>query len=248
MATVSQSAAVRPAIHFIGRGGFVDKYFYFAMSLLVAGIVVYGFGHTVDHNLIHAAPARPLLLWFHGAAFSGWVVFFIFQSTLVRTHNVKWHRLFGWFGAALGTAMVVLGVATAIVMTRFDTHTLHEPGGDAFLIVPFYDVAAFATLFGLAVIWRKKPELHRRLMFVATCGLLAAAFGRIPFVSEHLAFYWALDGVILLGVVRDLIVNRSIHKVYLVTLPVLIACQAFVVHTMANGSAWWLKIADRILG
>ena len=39
MATVSHSAAVRPAFHFAGRGGLVDKYFYFAMSLLVAGIV-----------------------------------------------------------------------------------------------------------------------------------------------------------------------------------------------------------------
>jgi len=248
MATVSQSATVRPPVHFTGRGGIVDKYFYFAMSLLVAAIVVWGFSHTVDQNLIHPAVPRPLILWFHAAAFSAWVVFFIFQSTLVRTHNVKWHRFFGWFGAALGTAMVVLGVTTAIVMTRFDAHSLHEPGGDAFLIVPFYDVAAFATLFTLAVLWRKKPELHRRLIFIATCGLLAAAFGRMPYLAPHLFFYWALDGVILLGVVRDLLVNRRVHKVYLIAVPTLILCQAFVIHTMTSGSAWWLRIADGILG
>ncbi len=188
MATVSHSAAARPAVHFAGRNGLVDKYFYFSMSLLVAGIVVWGFNHTVDQNLFHPAVPRPLILWFHGGAFSTWVLFFIFQSTLVRTHNVKWHRFFGWFGAGLATAMVVLGVMTAIVMTRFDSHTLHEPGGDAFLIVPFYDVAAFATLFTLAVLWRKKPELHRRLIFVATCGLLAAAFGRFPYLSDTTSF------------------------------------------------------------
>ncbi len=248
MASVSQSAIVRRNVQVTGRGGLVDKYFYFAMSLLVAAIVVWGFSHTVDQNLFHAAPPRPLLLWFHGSAFSGWVLFFIFQSALVRTHNVKWHRFFGWFGAALGTVMVALGVTTAIVMTRFDTQTLHEPGGDAFLIVPFYDVAAFATLFTLAVLWRKKPELHRRLIFVATCGLLAAAFGRFPYLSDHNLFYVGVDAVILLGVVRDLLVNRRVHRVYLIAVPALILCQAIVVYTMANGSAWWLRIADRILG
>jgi FtsH-binding integral membrane protein len=239
---------VRPPVHFTGRGGIVDKYFYFAMSLLVAAIVVWGFSHTVDQNLIHPAVPRPLILWFHAAAFSAWVVFFIFQSTLVRTRNVKWHRFFGWFGAALGTAMVPLGITTSIIMGRFDTYVKHEPGSDAFLIVPFYDVAAFATLFTLAVLWRKKPELHRRLIFIATCGLLAAAFGRMPYLAPHLFFYWALDGVILLGVVRDLLVNRRVHKVYLIAVPTLILCQAFVIHTMTSGSAWWLRIADGILG
>jgi hypothetical protein len=77
MATASQTAAVRPDFHLAGRGGLVDKYFYFAMSLVMAGIVVWGFSKTVDHNLIHAAPPRPMVLWFHGAVFSTWVLFFI---------------------------------------------------------------------------------------------------------------------------------------------------------------------------
>lgn len=247
MATVSQTANAHPTVHFAGRNGLVDKYFYFAMSLLAAGIVVWGFSHTVDHNLFHAAVPRPLILWFHGGAFSAWIVFFIFQSTLVRTHNVKWHRFFGWFGAALATAMVPLGITTSIVMGRFDTHTLHEPGIDAFLIVPWYDMAAFATFIGLAILWRKKPEFHRRLIFIGTCGLLDAAFGRNDTIFNHNLYFWCLDGVILLGVVRDLVVNRRIHKVYLVSLPVLIVCQAFVIHTFASASAWWLRIADGVL-
>jgi hypothetical protein len=248
MATVSQSASVNPSVRFTGRNGLVDKYFYFAMGLLAAAIVVWGFSHTVDENLLHAAPPRPLLLWFHGAAFSGWIAFFIFQSGLVRTHNVKWHRFFGWFGAGLGAAMIPLGITTSIIMGRFDTLVKHEPGSDAFLIVPWYDMVAFATFFSLAVLWRKKPELHRRFIFIATCGLLSAAFGRFQYLSAHNLFYAGVDAVILLGVVRDLLVNRRVHRVYLISLPVLIACQVFVVYTMANGSAWWVRIADKVLG
>jgi len=248
MATVSHSAAARPAVHFAGRNGLVDKYFYFAMSLLVAGIVVWGFNHTVDQNLFHPAVPRPLILWFHGGAFSTWVLFFIFQSTLVRTHNVKWHRFFVWFGAGLAAVMVPLGITTSIVMGRFDIHTLHESGVDAFLIVPWYDMVAFPVLISLAILWRKKPEFHRRLIFIATCCLLDAAFGRQDYVFNHNLYFWCLDGVILLGVVRDLVVNQRIHKVYLVTVPVLVICQMFVVHTYASASAWWLRIADGVLG
>jgi hypothetical protein len=43
-------------------------------------------------------------------------------------------------------------------------------------------------------------------------------------------------------------VNRRVHRIYLIALPVLILCQNFVVHTVTSGSAWWLRIADRILG
>jgi hypothetical protein len=65
------------------------------MSLLIAAIVVYGFSITVDKNLIHPAVPRPMILYIHEAVFSGWLVFFILQSALVRTHNVQWHRLIG---------------------------------------------------------------------------------------------------------------------------------------------------------
>ena len=125
MSSISQSVASGRPIAITGPKGLIDKYFYFAMSLLIAAIVVSGFRLTVNANLLHPSIPRPLILWFHAAAFTGWVGFFIFQSALVRTHNVKWHRFFGWFGAALGTVMVPLGITTSIVMGRFDTTAEH---------------------------------------------------------------------------------------------------------------------------
>lgn len=248
MATFSQQAVLRPAFRVTGQRGLIDKYFYFAMSLILAGTVVWGFSHTVNENLFHATVPRPLIVWFHGGAFSAWMVFFIFQSLLVRTRNVKWHRFLGWFGVALGTVMVPLGITTAIEMGRFDVHVLHGHGVEQFLILPLYDMLAFPVLFGLAVAWRKKPELHRRLMFIATCGLLGAAFGRIPYLGQHYLFYLCVDGIICLGVVRDLLVDRRIHKVYLTALPLLLACHLFVIHTMKTGSAWWMEIAQGLVG
>jgi hypothetical protein len=139
---------------------FVNKYFYFCMSLLFAALVMWGFSRTVNDNLFHAAIPRPALLWIHGAAFSGWVIFFIAQSTLVRIRKVSWHRFFGWFGAALAAVMVPLGVVIAIIMARFDTVQLHQSGADAFLSIPFFDMIVFGVSVALAIYWRTRPEFH----------------------------------------------------------------------------------------
>jgi hypothetical protein len=87
----------------------LQNYFYFSMSLLIAATVMYGFSHTVNENLIHPSPARPFILYLHAAVFTGWLLFFIFQSALVRTGNVRLHRQVGWFGAGLGAAIPIVG-------------------------------------------------------------------------------------------------------------------------------------------
>ena len=97
-----------------------DQYFYFIMSLLITGIVIYGFSHTVNSNLLHPDMPRPWILWVHGSLFFGWLFFFILQSTLVRTHNVRIHRTLGWFGVAWASAMVVVGISTSIIMARYN--------------------------------------------------------------------------------------------------------------------------------
>ncbi len=228
---------------------FLDRYFYFSMSLLVAAIVIYGFSHTIGDNLLHPAIPRPLLLYFHGVCFAAWVAFFIFQSALVRTRNVRIHRMTGWFGAGLGAAMILLGYWIAVVMNRFDLHKLHQQDVVSFLIVPFFDITVFAVVFTLAIYWRRKPELHRRFILLATCALTAAAFGRFPtnfFPPAY--FYSGVDMLILLGVLRDAIVDRRVHKVYLYALPILFVCQCAVVYVMNHNWAPWMRISRAILG
>jgi hypothetical protein len=254
MSTVNAERAgpVRPKqispLTLTGRDGIVQRYFYFAMSLLLAGIVVLGFSRTINDSLFHPAIPRPFILWIHGAVFAGWVVFFIFQSTLIRMHKVSWHRSIGWFGAGLATVMVPLGVATAIIMDRFDTVQLHISDGNAFLSIPFYDMIAFGVLIALAIYWRTRPELHRRLIFIATCGLMDAAVARFDYIFDHNLFFPCLDLLILLGVGRDLLVDRRVHKVYRYALPLLIVGQSLAVYMWRHNPSWWQAITHAIMG
>lgn len=245
MSTVA--VPVRDAI--FARNGFLKRYFYFTMSLVLAAIVITGFQRTVNEHLFHPAVPRPLILWIHGAAFAGWIAFFIFQSTLVRVHKVSWHRSIGWFGAGLAAVMVPLGVTTAIVMARFDIARLHQDERDAhaFLSIPFLDMIAFGVLIGLAIYWRTKPELHRRLIFIATCGLMDAPLGRFDYLFNNNLFYPCLDLLMVFGVVRDLLVEGRVNKVYRYALPVLIVGQSLAVYMWRSDPAWWQGMTRAIL-
>ena len=227
---------------------FLSRYFYLSMSLVMAGLVVWGFSKTIDAALFHANPRRPLLLWMHGAAFSTWIVFFIAQSALVRVRKVSVHRTIGWFGAGLAALMVVLGCTVAVVMSRFDITVLHQSDIPQFLSIPFWDMLFFGTCIALAILWRKKPDYHRRLIFLATCQLMDAAIGRFDFWFNHSIFYAGLDLLIIAGIARDLIVDGRIHKVYLYALPVLVVGQSLSVYLWRANPSWWQGVTHAILG
>lgn len=227
---------------------FLSRYFYLCMSLVMAGLVVWGFSRTVNNNLFHASPPRPWLLWMHATAFSTWVIFFIAQSALVRVRKVSVHRFLGWFGAGLATAMVALGLSTAVVMTRFDAVVLHQKDVDAFLSIPFEDMIIFGTCMALAIYWKSRPDYHRRLVFIATCCLMDAAVGRFDFIFNHNLFYPALDLLIVLGIIRDWAVEGRAHKIYRYVLPPMFVLQSLSVYAWRVNPAWWRGITHRILG
>jgi hypothetical protein len=225
---------------------FLRQYFYFCMSLLIAVVVVYGFSQTIGHNLLHASPVPPFILTIHAIVFPGWIVFFILQSALVRIRNVPLHRTLGWFGLALGISILVLGYITATAMDRFHLQQQHTDETTAFLIIQLMDLTVFAIPFALAIYWRRRPEYHRRLMLIASCGLTDAAFGRFPQLPLTFA-PGGVDALILLGILRDLIVDRRIHKVYLYAFPLLVIFQIFCMHTYLHTSPWWVRIATALL-
>ena len=226
---------------------FLKQYFYLCMGLVMTALIVAGFSRTVDKSLFHANPPRPLLLWMHGAAFSAWMLLYLVQSALVRTRKISVHRFLGWFGAGLAALMVGLGLTIAVVMTHFDMGVLHQKGVDAFLAIPIEDMLVFGTCMALAVYWRKKPEYHRRLVFIATCQLMDAAVGRFDFIFDHNLFYITLDLLIVAGMARDWFVDGRVNKVYWYALPVMFVVQNVAIYLWRANPAWYQALTRTIL-
>ncbi len=216
---------------------------YVVLGLLVVAIVAYGFSFTIRENLLHPPYPRPAILYVHVAVFSAWIILFITQATLVRARRVDLHRRLGRWGLALGMAIPPVGVATAMAMTR-----LHVAHGDldaaGSFVVPCFDMIAFSSIFAFGALWRRRPEYHRRCMFVATATLTAAAFGRIPALDHAEWFYVGVDALVLLGAMLDFMASRRIHPVYWYAFPALIVGQLLT--ALIRWSPWWLERAPSL--
>ena len=80
--------------------------------------------------------------------------------------------------------MPFVGAATALVTTRLEAGDgAAAVQGEALLAVSFFDMVCFAALFFIAVWYRKRPDYHRRLMLMATCGLTVAVLYGDRFVN-----------------------------------------------------------------
>lgn len=195
--------------------------FYLLMSLLMLALVTYGFSRTVGPSLLHNdRPHRFLvLLAIHGAVFYGWMLFFVLQCALVRIHNIRLHRLLGWFGAGDGAMVILMGLWA----------TFAEPAPVALERIGMVSMAGFGIPLALAILWRRRPAYHRRLLLVGTAVLTNAAFARFPggFVPDHL-FYLGTDLLVAAGIASDLLTEQRVHPVYRYALPLLVAAQTAV--------------------
>jgi hypothetical protein len=239
----------------VGLAGWLRKNFFFAMACAIVAVVIYGFSRTFAADLIYPPYPRPWILYVHATLFPLWVLLFFTQTALVRSRNVNLHRRIGVIGLVIGTLLPIVAIATAVIMDRL--HIAHGEQIDFF--VPFFivhinDMTAFIILFGLAAIDRTKPELHRRLMFVATCVLTDAAFDRFPaFRDNHPALalataYVGVDLLVLCGVARDWIVDKRVNVVYRYALPALAAGQVVTTVLFATAPPWWLAISHALIG
>ena len=212
---------------------FLARYFYFAMALLLAGIVWFGFSHTIEENLFHPSFARPRVLYVHAAMFGGWMLLLMVQTGLVAlARKRRWHRWLGWLGVAMACLMPVLGTWSAVSMTHL-RYGFGDIDDVAFLILAFNDMAMFAGLMAAAILLRnRQAEAHKRLVLMATCVICVAALTRFPpsilpqVGAAAWPYYLYLDALIALGLLRDLAVLGRPHWVYTRVFPALIAVQA----------------------
>lgn len=217
--------------------------FFLLMSVVIAAVVIYGFGFTIADNLIHPAYPRPWVLYIHAVVMSAWIALFILQASLIRLRRPDLHHTLGQAGLVFGAVIPVLGIATAIAMAKV---RLAHGDADAAVSfpIPVNDATGFAVAFGLAALWRRRPEYHRRLMFVATCILTGAAFGRMPVLDHAEWFYAGVDVLILIGAARDLVVSRKVHVVYRYALPAVVCGQLLTAYV--RWTPGWLGLAPAL--
>ena len=186
-----------------------DNRFYTSMGVVAFAVAMVGFNAAIRSSTGAVTPTVRV----HAALFTAWLLLFIVQSRLIGTGRIALHRRLGVFGAALAGTMIIVGFRVSIETARrgFKIDTLHDPL--AYLVFPLGDLSAFAVLVALAIWYRKRPMVHKRLMLLATAGALMNA----P-LAHFIAGFHAFDTapfVILLPMVLLLSSSAVYDKVTL---------------------------------
>ena len=160
------------------------RFLYSAFAALLLVLTLVGFQQFYLHG--RGFPSHPLappikaLLITHGVAMTAWIVLFLVQPLLIASGNRKLHMSLGWLGATIALSILILGLQLPIQTTRFEPDVvIWGLYRKAFMAVPIFSVLLFAGYVAVGVWQRKRPDIHRPMMLLATLAIIAAATDRI---------------------------------------------------------------------
>jgi uncharacterized membrane protein YozB (DUF420 family) len=225
-----------------------DRRLYILAAIVIPLIVLVGFARTYYLKPFFNTPDLPnRIVQLHGVVMTAWMLLFIVQVSLVAKRRVRVHQRLGIAGGVLAVLVVVVGVLTALYAAAREVTP--GPSPLAFLVVPLGDMLVFAVLIGLALYYRRKPQVHKRLMLLAAIGLLTPAIARIPvsfiYNGGPLAFFGLGDLVLLAFVTYDTFKHRRLHPVFLWGSIVIIALQP--IRLLLAGTHAWLNFAAALV-
>jgi uncharacterized membrane protein YozB (DUF420 family) len=191
-----------------GRERLRDRRFFTGMALVCLLVVLVGFAPTYYLSPLLGTRPLSLLVHLHGAVFTLWTLLFLSQASLVAARRTDIHRRLGVAGGALAVIMLVVGYLTAIEAARHGVAPRGRPPLE-FLSVPLGTLLVFVILVGAGLGNRRRSEIHKRWMLLASIALLPPAFARMLFIGSG-GPPVAIGGTTLL-VAACMIYDRAAH-------------------------------------
>src|SRR3954451_18402392 len=201
----------------------------------------------------HADYPAPLILQIHALAFSAWLLLLTAQIGLIRARRPQLHMRLGLVALGLIPLMAVSAFFSEVYSQRFRTA---EPDERAFFIIAIFYVIAFTSLASSAIVARKNPAAHKRLILLATTIIVGAAYGRWWGTALYnlfgdgyvgtLIYTYAGTSLLLAGALSyDWLTRGRLHPVYEVAVPAILAGE--IATTIIYHSPAWVPIANFIV-
>jgi hypothetical protein len=225
-----------------------ERTFYTWAAVVAALVVFAGFARTYYLKGAFGTPDLSTLKHLHGFVMTAWFTLFLVQVRLVATGRTRIHRKLGVAGAVVAVLVLVVGTATALLAAK--NGATPGPPPLVFLAIPLGDMLVFLTLVSAALLYRKRPEYHKRLMLLGSLGILTAAIARIPLdflqAGGLPAFFAATDVLILAFAAADTVKNRRLHPAMLAGVLVIVGSQ--VARFLIAGTPQWMSFARWLVG
>jgi len=237
------------------------RLFYFGAAVLLLALMFLGFQQFYLHGKAYpnrelAPPIRTLLI-LHGASMLMWVLLFLVQPLLIVAGNRRVHMMLGRIGAVLAVGIVILGYRLAVEATRIKPPEMRLWGLDPkqFLAISIISITVFAVFVSVGVWNRRRPQVHRPMMLLATLAVIPAALDRTEFITSLYAgtvwgavfgpFFGSLViGMFLLALKWRL--TRSLNKWFAIGYAGLVFSSASIMQLATTRA--WDQFASFLLG
>ena len=188
-------------------------------------VVVAGFWPQYFSAITGRTPVATSQFWLihvHSALFTLWLLLYISQAALIMTGRARIHLKLGPWLAAYGFAIAAVGIYASVLLAH--RRGLRENDFEAaasFVFFPLIDMLFFAGFLAAAVAYRKRPDLHKRAMFVATFSIATVGLGRLlDQTGIESEFLWQPLNLapLLIAIAYDLYICRKLYPIVVIGL------------------------------
>ena len=190
-------------------GGVVQEYYFSVTSALILVLSLIAFSDNLIWDVGQPSNSDPKFI-IHGAFCLAWMIVFVAQANLARMGRIDLHRklAIAGFGIAIGVTISTIYVFAAI----WEGWSAMSPEAKAnrFLL------PGYALLIFLAWVNRRRPEHHKRMIYMGTLYMLGPILSR---AGGHMSlaqpgfFIIVWNGFFISLLLYDWIVARKIHPV-----------------------------------
>ena len=182
--------------------------FYLISFIVMAILCLGGFVPTFFLRPQFAADPLPVWMHIHGALFTLWYFMAILQSWLILKNKQVLHRELGVVSAIIVFSGFIL---TYVAVAYLEATGQHLTGGAVFSSVL---TSAFTCCVAVGVYFRRKPEVHKRLMVLATAVLTVPGFDRLVrlIVQPHVETFATKDAQMIVLASGGAYVSYMIYR------------------------------------
>jgi hypothetical protein len=225
--------------------------FYVGIALFMIVIVLAGFWPSYFGRIFQGVVDEwPWVIHLHAATFVGWMALLLTQVLLVSTGRTRIHKKLGTFGVGYSILVIFIGL---VVSFALPLHHLAVDGWQMdraarLLLAGWSDIAWFAGFFGAAIAYRRRPEIHKRLIVLAAVAIILPGAGRLGIAIFGVKVFLVLLiwlSPVLLAMGYDVVIRRRIHPAYLIGTPILAARFAWEFIVVRSEPA--LKVGGAVL-
>jgi hypothetical protein len=195
------------------------RYFLWAGWAALA-VVAIGFFRTFLLPTWQGSFHGPMVVYVHGGFVLAWILLFITQTWWIRSRQLSRHRALGLLSVLVAPGVVASTMAIGVFSMRRDLQAGLGEMATSSLLGTFTSPLVFFALVAAALAQRRKPDIHKRLMFMATVAILWPAFFRFrhyfPSVEQpEWVFGFLLPQLFLAtAMLADKLRDGRVHPVY----------------------------------